>query len=102
MHITWHGAQINFGDLPPYLTYAPDLAEALDDDGVKAGIGAHALEEQRLALDAEFDAAQQTAGRAARVPLLGVEQEPILVLKLLLSDVPNKYCIIIGKSKENL
>ncbi len=22
VHITWHGAQINFGDLPPYLTYA--------------------------------------------------------------------------------
>ncbi len=21
-HITWHGALINFGDLPPYLTYA--------------------------------------------------------------------------------
>ncbi len=21
VHITWHGAQINFGDLPPYLTY---------------------------------------------------------------------------------
>ncbi len=21
MHITWHGTQINFGDLPPYLTY---------------------------------------------------------------------------------
>ncbi len=21
MHITWHGAQINLGDLPPYLTY---------------------------------------------------------------------------------
>jgi hypothetical protein len=55
---------------------------------VKAGIGAHSLEEQRLALDAEFDAAQETAGRAARVPLLGVEQEPILVLKLLLRDVP--------------
>jgi hypothetical protein len=57
---------------------------------VKAGIGAHALEEQRLALDAELDAAQQTAGCAARVPLLGVEQEPVLVLKLLLSDVPNE------------
>ncbi len=23
LHITWHGAQINFGDLPPYLTYGP-------------------------------------------------------------------------------
>jgi hypothetical protein len=23
VHITWHGAQINFGDLPPYLTYSP-------------------------------------------------------------------------------
>jgi hypothetical protein len=23
VHITWHGAQINFGDLPPYLTYVP-------------------------------------------------------------------------------
>ncbi len=22
VHITWHGAQINFGDPPPYLTYA--------------------------------------------------------------------------------
>ncbi len=22
VHITWHGAQINFGDLPSYLTYA--------------------------------------------------------------------------------
>ncbi len=22
VHVTWHGAQINFGDLPPYLTYA--------------------------------------------------------------------------------
>ncbi len=22
VHITWHGAHINFGDLPPYLTYA--------------------------------------------------------------------------------
>ncbi len=22
VHNTWHGAQINFGDLPPYLTYA--------------------------------------------------------------------------------
>ena len=22
VHITWHGAQIDFGDLPPYLTYA--------------------------------------------------------------------------------
>ncbi len=22
VHITWHGAQINFGDLTPYLTYA--------------------------------------------------------------------------------
>jgi hypothetical protein len=22
VHITWHGAQINLGDLPPYLTYA--------------------------------------------------------------------------------
>ncbi len=22
VHITWHGAQINFGDLAPYLTYA--------------------------------------------------------------------------------
>ncbi len=21
VHITWHGAQINFGDIPPYLTY---------------------------------------------------------------------------------
>ncbi len=21
VHITWHEAQINFGDLPPYLTY---------------------------------------------------------------------------------
>ncbi len=21
VHIKWHGAQINFGDLPPYLTY---------------------------------------------------------------------------------
>ncbi len=21
VHITWHGAQINFGDLPPYLSY---------------------------------------------------------------------------------
>jgi hypothetical protein len=21
VHITWHGAQINFGDLPPYLTF---------------------------------------------------------------------------------
>ncbi len=21
MHILWHGAQINFGDLPPYKTY---------------------------------------------------------------------------------
>jgi hypothetical protein len=55
---------------------------------MKAGIGAHALEEERLALDAELDAAQQAAGRAARVPLLGVEQEPVLVLKLLLRDVP--------------
>jgi hypothetical protein len=25
VHITWHGAQINFGDLPPYLTYASSL-----------------------------------------------------------------------------
>jgi hypothetical protein len=25
VHITWHGAQINFGDLTPYLTYASDL-----------------------------------------------------------------------------
>jgi hypothetical protein len=57
---------------------------------VKAGIGAHALEEQRLALDAELDAAQQTAGRTARVPLLRVEQEPVLVLKLLLCNVPKK------------
>jgi hypothetical protein len=24
-HITWHGAQINVGDLPPYLTYACDI-----------------------------------------------------------------------------
>ncbi len=23
VHITWHGAQINFRDLPPYLTYVP-------------------------------------------------------------------------------
>ncbi len=22
VHITWHGAQVNFGDLPPYLTFA--------------------------------------------------------------------------------
>ncbi len=28
VHITWHGAQINFGDLPPYLTYACGLAYA--------------------------------------------------------------------------
>ncbi len=27
LHITWHGAQINCGDLPPYLTY--DWGEAL-------------------------------------------------------------------------
>ncbi len=25
VHITWHGAQINFGDLPPYLTYGLNL-----------------------------------------------------------------------------
>jgi hypothetical protein len=24
VHIKWHGAQINFGDLPPYLTYDAD------------------------------------------------------------------------------
>jgi hypothetical protein len=64
---------------------------------MKAGIGAHALEEQRLALNAELDAAQQTAGRAARVPLLGVEQEPVLVLKLLLRDVPKKDLIYLNK-----
>jgi hypothetical protein len=27
VHITWHGAQINFGDLTPYLTYASDLVD---------------------------------------------------------------------------
>ncbi len=27
VHITWHGAQLNFGDLTPYLTYAPNLLE---------------------------------------------------------------------------
>jgi hypothetical protein len=31
MHITWHGAQINFGDLPPYLTY--DLSVLLPCPG---------------------------------------------------------------------
>ncbi len=25
VHITWHGAQINSGDLPPYLTYGSNL-----------------------------------------------------------------------------
>jgi len=31
MHITWHGAQINFGELPPYLTYgsARNIKESL-------------------------------------------------------------------------
>jgi hypothetical protein len=28
VHITWHGAQINFGDLPPYLTYDSALSQA--------------------------------------------------------------------------
>jgi hypothetical protein len=64
---------------------------------MKAGIGAHALEEKRLALDAELDTAQQTAGCTARVPLLRVEQEPVLVLKLLLSDVPKKDVIYLNK-----
>jgi hypothetical protein len=64
---------------------------------MKASIGAHALEEKRLAFNAELDAAQQTAGRAARVPLLRVEQEPVLVLKLLLSDVPYKDVIYLNK-----
>jgi hypothetical protein len=64
---------------------------------MKAGVGTHALEEKRLALNTELDAAQQTAGRAARVPLLGVEQKPILVLKLLLSDVPYKDVIYLNK-----
>jgi hypothetical protein len=33
VHITWHGAQINFGDLPPYLTYVPlcTLAQGLEE-----------------------------------------------------------------------
>ncbi len=28
VHITWHGAQINFGDLTPYLTYDPSHPSA--------------------------------------------------------------------------
>ncbi len=28
-HITWHWAQINFGDLTPYLTYAPSITPIL-------------------------------------------------------------------------
>jgi hypothetical protein len=64
---------------------------------MKAGIGTHALEEQRLALDAELDAAEETAGCTTRVPLLRVEQEPVLVLKLLLRDVPIKDLIYLNK-----
>jgi hypothetical protein len=27
VHITWHGAQIHFGDLPPYLNYGWEVGE---------------------------------------------------------------------------
>jgi hypothetical protein len=27
VHITWHGAQVNFGDLPTYLTYSPNQSQ---------------------------------------------------------------------------
>jgi len=57
---------------------------------MEAGIGTHALEEERLALDAELDAAEEAARGATGVPLLRVEQEPVLVLKLLLRDVPDR------------
>jgi hypothetical protein len=33
VHITWHGAQINFGDLPPYLTYAENIQFFFRQDG---------------------------------------------------------------------
>ncbi len=35
VHITWHGAQINFGDLPPYLIYAFRAAESTVEKRLK-------------------------------------------------------------------
>ena len=64
------------------------LAEALDDDGMEAGIGAHPLVEQRLGLNAKLDAPEEVGGGAPGVPLLGVVQEPVTVLKLLLCYEP--------------
>ena len=64
------------------------LAEALDDDGMEAGVGSHPLEEQGLGLDAELDPPEEVHGGAAGVAFLGVEQEPVAVLELLLGDVP--------------
>ncbi len=31
VHITWHGSQINFGDLPPYLTYKRDQRDSSEN-----------------------------------------------------------------------
>ena len=53
-------------------------------------IGAHPLEEQRLRLYPELYAPEQAAGGAPGVPFLRVEQEPVLVIKLLLRDVSEK------------
>ena len=64
------------------------LAEALDHDGVEAGVGGHPLEEQGLGLDAELDPPEEVHGGAAGVALLRVEQEPVAVLELLLRDIP--------------
>ncbi len=30
VHITWHGAQINFGDLPPYFTYMLRILQIME------------------------------------------------------------------------
>jgi len=54
---------------------------------MKASIRAHSLEEERLGLNAKLHAAQEAARRAARVALLRVEEEPVLMLELLLRDV---------------
>jgi hypothetical protein len=36
VRITWHGAQINFGNLPPYLTYGLSQAHLFNNGALEA------------------------------------------------------------------
>jgi hypothetical protein len=49
---------------------------------------AKSFEEKSFCFDSEFDTAKKSGGGASLVALLGVVEEPGLVVQLLLSQIP--------------